>query len=104
MAIPSQSFWQRRVLDRLLAAPDARTNIRLKCTHIEVLKAAIRHSGIVAVMVRGTISEDHDLVWRGLTPPVEIRAYLCRRPHAVLSLANQALLNFFTARAPLGTA
>lgn len=50
-----------------------------------------------------SVSEDADLVWRSLTPPLEIMGYLCGRPGAVLSLANQALLSFFLSHAPLET-
>ena len=103
MAIPSQVFWQRRVLERALSSRNVRPNIRLRCAHIEVLKAAIRHSRIVAPMVHGCISGDADLVWRRLTPPLEIKGYLCRRPDTVLSVANQALLNFLMSRSPLKT-
>jgi DNA-binding transcriptional LysR family regulator len=102
MAVPSQGFWQRRVLERAFSTRNVRANIRFECAHIELLKAAVRYSGIVAPMVRGCITEDADLVWRGLSPAVGIRGYLCRRPDTVLSLANQALLSFFKERTPLG--
>src|SRR5579875_833283 len=101
LAVPSQGFWQRRVLERAFSSGNIRANIRLECSHIDVLKAAVRNSGMVTTMVRGA-SEDADLVYRSLSPPIEIGGYLCRKPETVLSLANRALFSFFVSRPVIG--
>ena len=97
LALLSEDFLQRRVLDREVSGRNVALNVRLECSHIEVVKAVVRESAMVSTLLLGCVKDDPKLGWRSLEPRVQVGAMLCWRPDQLLSLANKALMEFLLA-------